>query len=188
MDGYGRQLQNSIIVRGFTMTISANFREAAFDPETGRVVIALITLSHDDLKDDIRISTDPTQELTEYTTDMEKVYGTISNGKKYIFLPVRIKLPDDTDEGPGEMQLEIDNIHRAYTETIRTVFTPVICQVDLVLDNALNTIDASWPEFKLMNITYNATTITGTLKLETLETEPCPAGSFTPGYFPGLFA
>ncbi len=168
-------------------TISLNFREAAFAPETGRVPIALITLSHSDLTDDIRISTDPTQELTEFTTDTEKVYGTISSGKTYIFLPVRIKLPDETDEGPGEMQIEIDNVHRAYTETIRSVFTPVTCQIDLVMDNALDTIDASWPEFKLVNIKYNATTITGTLKLETLEAEPFPAGAFTPSYFPGLF-
>ena len=170
------------------MTItSLNFRDAAFSPEAGRVLIALITLSHIGLADDIRISTDPTQELTEFTSDTQKVYGTISNGKKYIFLPVRIKLPDDTDEGPGEMQLEIDNVHRAYTETIRSVQTPVICRVDLVLDNALNTIEGSWPEFKLVDITYNATTITGTLRLETLETEPYPSGSFVPSYFRGLF-
>jgi hypothetical protein len=44
-------------------TTSLNFREAAFSQETGRVPIALITLSHDDLDDDIRISTDPTQRL-----------------------------------------------------------------------------------------------------------------------------
>ena len=168
-------------------TTSLNFREAVNAPETGRVPIALITLSHEDLVDDIRISTDPTAELTELTTDLEKVYGTTSSGKDYIFLPVRIKLPDDTDEGPGEMQLEFDNVHRAYTETIRSVYTPVTCKVDIVMDNALDTIDASWPEFQLTNISYNATTITGTLKLETLETEPWPSGSFVPSYFPGLF-
>jgi hypothetical protein len=168
-------------------TTSLNFREAAFASETGRVPIALITLSHDDLEEDILISTDPTQEIEELTTDTQKVYGTISNQKTYVFLPVRIKLPDDTDEGPGEMQLEVDNVHRAYTETIRSVSTPVTCQVDIVMDNALDTIDASWPEFKLINIKYNATTITGTLKLETLEAEPWPSGSFVPSYFPGLF-
>ena len=168
-------------------TTSLNFREAANAQETGRVPIALITLSHADLADDILISTDPTQELSGLTTDTEKVYGTTSDSKEYVFLPVRIKLPDDTDEGPGEMQLEFDNVHRAYTEAIRDVFTPVTCQIDLVMDNALDTIDASWPEFQLTNINYNATTITGTLKLETLESEPYPAGSFTPGYFSGLF-
>ena len=168
-------------------TISLNFKEAAFAQETGRVPIALITLSHEDLADDIRISTDPTQELAGLTTDLEKVYGTVSDSLNYIFLPVSIKLPDETDEGPGEMQIEFDNVHRAYTEAIRSIFTPVTCKVDIVMDNALDTIDASWPEFKLTSITYNATTITGTLKLETMESEPYPAGSFVPSYFSGLF-
>ena len=168
-------------------TISLNFKEAAFAQETGRCPIALITLSHEDLADDIRISTDPTQELSGLTTDLEKVYGTVSNGDNYVFLPVNIKLPDETDEGPGEMQIEFDNVHRAYTETIRSVYTPVTCQVDIVMDNALDTIDASWPEFQLTNISYNATTISGTLRLETMESEPYPAGSFVPSYFPGLF-
>jgi len=167
--------------------VSLNFKEAAFAQETGRVPIALITLSHNGLEDDIRISCDPTQELAGLTTDTQKVYGTISNGKTYIFLPVRIKLPDDTEQGPGTMTLEIDNIHRAYTETIRTVFTPVTCQVDILLDNALDIIDASWPEFLLTNIKYNAAVITGTLTLETLMTEPFPAGTFIPAHYPGVY-
>lgn len=167
--------------------ISLNFKSAAFAQETGRIPIVLITLSHDDLLDDIRISTDPTQELSGLTTDTEKVYGTVSNGDSYIFLPVRIKLPDDTEDGPGLMKLEIDNVHRAYTEAIRSIFTPVTCQVDIVMDNALDTIDASWPEFLLTNITYDVSIITGTLTLETLTTEPFPAGTFIPSHFPGLF-
>jgi hypothetical protein len=85
------------------------------------------------------------------------------------------------------MTLEIDNIHRAYIEAIRSVFTPITCQVDIVMDNALDTIDASWPEFNLTQIKYNDTLITGTLTIETLVTEPYPAHSFVPSYFPGVF-
>lgn len=167
--------------------ISLNFKSAAFAQETGRVPIFLITLSHTDLEEDILISTDPTAELEGLTTDTQKVYGTTSNGDDYVFLPVRIKLPDDTEDGPGVMKLEIDNVHRGYTEAIRTVFTPVTCQVDIVLDNDLDTIEASWPEFLLTNIKYDAPIITGTLTLETLMTEPLPAGTFIPSHYPGLF-
>lgn len=168
-------------------SISLNFRAAAFAQETGRVPIALITLSHSGLEDDIRISTDPTQRIEELTTDLQVVYGTVSNGLTYIFLPVRIKLPDDSEDGPGEMTLEIDNIHRAYIEAIRSIFTPVTCQIDIVMDNALDTIDASWPEFQLIHIKYDDSIITGTLTIETLVTEPFPAGTFVPSYFPGIF-
>jgi hypothetical protein len=168
-------------------TTSLNFREAAFASETDRVPIALITIEHDDLTGPMRISTDPTQEFPEHSTDENKVYGTLSNGIQYLFFPVRLTLPDDTEDGPGEMKLEIDNVLRQYTADIRSIFTPAICQVDIVMDNALDVVDASWPEFKMTNIEYNATIITATLRLETLDTEPYPAGKFMPSSFPGLF-
>lgn len=176
--------------RGATLSLtSLNFRQAAYAQETGRVIIALITIDHPDLSTPIRISTDPTARLIGegYTNDLDVVYGTVSRGNTFIFLPVKLGLPNDTDEGPGEMTLEIDNIHRQYTETIRSIMTPPTVQVELVLDNALDTVEAQWPEFLLTDIKYNATTITGTLKLETLEREPFPAGSFSPAYFGGLF-
>jgi hypothetical protein len=167
--------------------VSLNFRQAAYAPETGRVLIALITIAHESLSQPIRISTDPTQRLPDLTTDAEVVYGTISRGQTYIFLPVRIGLPSDTDEGPGAMIIEIDNVHRQYTRTIREISSPLAMTVELVMDNALGTVEATWPAFLLTDIRYDDTTIRGTLWLETLEKEPCPAGSFSPAYFPGLF-
>jgi hypothetical protein len=167
--------------------LSLNFRQAAYAQETEKVLIALVTITHDDLASDILLSSDPTQRLTAYTTDSEIVYGTTSNGDDYIFLPMRIRLPDDTDDGPGEMQIEIDNVHKTYIETIRELTSPAIFSVDLVLSDDLDTIEASWPDFVLSNINYNSAVITGSLKLETLEREPFPRGHFTPSYFPGLF-
>jgi len=169
------------------MSISLNFREAAYAQETGRVIICLITIEHDDLAEPIRLSTDPTQRIEEHTTVSDVVYGTISREETFFFFPVRIGLPDETDSGPGEMTLEIDNVHRTYVETIRSISSPPRVMVEMVLDNALDTVEAIWPEFLLTNISYNATVITGTLKLETLEREPFPAGTFTPSGFPGVF-
>jgi len=167
------------------VSISATFRQAAYAQETGRVIIALITIDHDSLLDPIRICTNPTERLAEYETEI--VYGTVSNGDNYIFLPVRLQIPSDTDEGPGNMIIEFDNIHRDYTEAIRSIFTPPIVTVELVLDSTPDTVEVSWPEFILTDITYNILTIQGTLSLETLDREPFPAGTFNPTSFPGLF-
>lgn len=188
--GGGRYPFSSFDVLGdlaMTTSVSLNFRQEAYAAETGRVLIALITLDHADLTTPIRISTDPTQRLTEYTTDADIVYGTVSRGNTFIFLPVRLKLPDDTDAGPGEMTIEIDNVHRDYTATIRSIYSPVTVTVELVMDNTLDTVEAQWPEFLLTDIEYDASVITGTMKMETLEREPFPAGTFAPSYFPGLF-
>lgn len=169
------------------MSISLNFREAAYAQETGRVLICLIAIDHDDLSEPIRISTDPTQRLEEYTTDYDVVYGTISREETFLFFPVRIGLPNETENGPGEMTLELDNVHRTYVETIRTISSPLRITVEMVMDNTLDVVEAVWPEFLLTNISYDAMLITGTLKLETLVREPFPCGTFTPVGFPGIF-
>jgi len=169
------------------VNVSLNFRQAAYAQETERVPIILMTIEHDSLPEPLRISSDPTQRLTELTTDLDVAYGTVSRGDIYVFFPVRLKLPDDTDEGGGQMEIEIDNVHRSLTETIRNIFTPCVFKTEIVLDNTPDVVEVSWPEFELINIGYNASVITGTLKAETLEREPFPSGKFCPSYFPGLF-
>lgn len=167
------------------MTISANFRSSAYASETGRVPILLITFTHDDIVTPIRISTDPTQRVLE--TDEIVAYGTISRGDTFAFLPVSFRLPDDTDTGPGNMQIELDNVDRALIETIRSIQSPISVKVEIVMDNALDTVDITWPEYLLTGITYDASTITGTMSLENLMREPFPGVSFTPNTAPGVF-
>lgn len=167
------------------MIISTNFRTSAYASETDRVPILLITFSHTSLIEPIRISTDPTQRVVQ--VDEYVSYGTISRGNTFIYLPVSFKLPDDTDAGPGEMQIEVDNVDRAMTEAIRSIFTPITVKVEIVMDNAVDTVDIEWPEYVLSNIQYNATTITGTMLLESLVREPFPGLMFTPSTAPGIF-
>ena len=167
--------------------VSLNFRQAAYAQETGRVLILLVTIDHEDLTEPIRLSTDPTQELTELTTATEKVYGTISRGETYIHFPIRIGLPSVDESGFGELVLEVDNIHRAYTETIRTIFTPATVTVELVMDNTLDVVEASWPEFSLTEVSYDAFVISGKVRMDFLQKEPFPAGTFSPAYFKGMF-
>ena len=169
------------------LNVSLNFRQAAYAQETGRVIIALFTIDHESLSEPIRLSSDPTQRLDEYSTDQDIVYGTVSRGEKYIFYPMRLKLPDETDEGMGEITIEIDNVHRTLMETIRNIFTPPAVNTEIVMDNTPDVVEAQWPEFLLTNINYNASVISGTLRADMLEKEPFPMGTFNPSYFPSVF-
>lgn len=118
---------------------------------------------------------------------LDVVYGTHSRGETYYFLPMTLKLPDDTDSGAGEMIIEMDNVHRTYTQAIRSIADPVKFNVEIVMDNSLDTVEAQWPEYLMTHVVYDASTIRATLKVESLDSEPFPSGSFNPSYFPGLF-
>jgi hypothetical protein len=165
--------------------VSLNFRQSAYALESGDFPICLITIDHPSLTDPVRISTDPTARLVETAADI--IYGTTSRGEEYYFFPCTLKLPDDTDEGPGRMRLEFDNVNREYVAIIRSIVGPPTVTVEMVMASALDDVEAQWPEFLMTSIRYDATTVTATMAMETLEREPYPAGAFTPGAFPGLF-
>lgn len=167
--------------------VSLNFRQAAYAQETGRIPICLITIDHESLSEPILLSTDPTQRIESLTTDTDVIYGTVSRSENYLFFPVRLRLPDDKDSGLGQMTLEIDNVHRVYTQTIRALFTPPTVKVEVVMDNTPDVVEVQWPQFSMTNITYNASIISGTLTADLLEKEPFPSGIFSPAYFPGIF-
>ena len=96
--GYTRWVKyNPKYESGDTTMTSLTFRQTAYAQETGRVIIALITLTHASLVEPIRISTDPTEKLSTPLLDI--VYGTVSRGNQYIFLPIKLQIPSDTDEG-----------------------------------------------------------------------------------------
>lgn len=130
-----------------------------------------------------RSSTDAEREISA----LDPVYGTVVRNVEYIYLPMTMKLPDDTDDGAGEMTIELDNIHREYISAIRSISDPIECQVEIVMSNSLHTVEAQWPAFLLTNVTYDSHTISATLRQETLEGEPFPALTFSPAYFRGMF-
>lgn len=168
-----------------TQITSLDFLAAANAEESGVFPILLLTVTHPDLAEAIRISTDPTQRIIE--TDSEVIYGTVSNGDNYLFLPMQIKLPGEQEEGLSAMQIELDNVSRDLTAIIRSISTPPSVNVDIVLNSDVDTVLASWPEFLMVNVKTTAQSISASLTLETLVREPYPAGTFNPSEFPGCF-
>jgi len=154
-------------------------------PETGTVLVLLLTLTHPSWAEPVRLSTDPTNRITETTTDV--IYGTLSRGNNYYFLPLQITLPSQTEEGPLRMRVVLDNVSRDLVAELRSLSSPPSVDVDLVSTTNANEVLASWPQFLLVNVDYSAETISGELVLETLFHEPFPAGTFTPSEFVGLF-
>jgi len=161
------------------------FLEDMHAAETGTVLILLLTLTHPDWDEPVRLSTDPTARLSETSTDV--LYGTVSGGLSYYFLPLKITLPSQTEEGPLKMRVVLDNVSRDLVAQLRSLSSPPSVDVDLVATAQPNVVLASWPQFLLVNIQYDALTISGELVLEMLVHEPFPAGTFTPSEFAGLF-
>lgn len=166
-------------------TLSTEFLRGAYAQETEICPVFLVTISHEDLSQPILISSDPTQRLSETASSV--VYGTVSRGEQYVFFPFTLTLPSDEDDGPQNMSVEWDNVDRVITETLRGIEGPPIIKTEIILADAPDLVEATWPDFLLTQVTYDSSTIKGTLSNETLVREPFPALCFTPSYFPGVF-
>lgn len=162
-----------------------DFLREAYKEESGIVLVLLMTITHPSWEEIIRISTDPTQRITELSSDI--FYGIKSRGHDFMFVPLMIALPDETEDGPIRMRVTMDNVSRELIAIIRDLASPPSINVELVMSDQPDVVLAQWPEFLLVNINYDANTISGEMLIETLVYEPFPAGTFTPSEFQGLF-
>ncbi len=163
---------------------STTFKQAAYAQETDEVFIALLTLYSDELAEPIRIASDPFQALTGLG---DNIYGVISNGDTYVFLPFDIWLPKDDKTGVVSARVVIDNIDRSIIPHARSVTRPMNVKIQCVLSGDVDTVELEYDNFKLSNVSYDAMTLQGDLTLDYWGLEPFPSGRFIPSDFPGLF-
>jgi hypothetical protein len=163
---------------------SAAFKQAAYAQQTDEVFVTLVTLDSDELEEPIRICDDPHTRLEELGDD---IYGIVSNGETYVFMPFEIWLPRDDKTGTVSAKMSIQNTDRRIVETARRVTRPVNVQMQCILASAPNTVEIEFNNFQLSNVKYDVMTVDGDLTLNYWGLEPFPSWCFTPSNFPGLF-
>lgn len=163
--------------------ITDAIREDLFATHSGQVVFTLLTFEHPDLEEPIRITTNPMVRLTTEPL----VYGLISRGEEYVFLPASIVLPPEGDKAVPRYKIDIDNVDRSMTEIVRSIQGDAI-----VIIEVMSSLDLENPIRPGVRTAVRSASITATrISLEVvgdpLITEPFPGVTFTSDRFPGLF-
>lgn len=166
-------------------TLSSTALRALFAEDTGDYPILLVTVTHDTFQAPIRVSSDPTTRLS--ATDAEIIYGTVSRSMSFAFLPFQISLPGEFEDSAPRARISIDNVSRELTAAVRTLTSPPVVTIELVMASTPDVVEATFPNFDLSDVDGDVMTISGTLSIDLLVLEPFPAGIFSPGQFPGLF-
>lgn len=164
-------------------SLSLNFREAFNAQESGVVPIILLTITHADLDDPIRLSTDP----TELLSSSPRVYGTTSRSNPYYFVPMQLALPDEKEGAPPSTQILVSNVTREVIELVRSITTPPKCKIELVLHSDLDTVEIESPELDIVDSNSVAGELTLDLALNSMAAEQYPVDSFDPSAFPAIF-
>jgi len=164
-------------------TTSETFRNSVFANETGEVVICLLTITHEDMAEPIRITSDPTTRISENPLS----YATTSRGETYIFIPFEFTLPEDRDDVPPRVSINISNANRDLIALLRSISSPLQVKVELVLASSLDDVEIELPVMQLSEITYDANGVQANLVIDGMQNEPFPSGAFDRTRFPGLF-
>jgi len=185
-------------------SLSSSAIKAMFSSETEETLIMLLTIYDPNIKTSdvpvIRLSDNYNKRLS-ITTDTEVYYGVRSRGNEYMFLPMQITLPTDQEAGSDRCSITLNYVTEEAITLIRTQLNgPTKILLELVLTKTpsyndgqtdqepdLDTVEASFPNFYITSVTYNAESITFELNMISYNREPFPSYNFVPSYFPGLF-
>ena len=126
---------------------------------------------------------------TDRTINPEDViYGVIGpDSKPFIFLPLDIVLPDETEGRAPRASITIYNATRYLTPLVRRLDGPPRVKIELVLSSAPTIPEVSFEAFYVSNITYNRDQVGMELSMIDYDREPFPQYTFSPTYFPGIF-
>jgi len=165
-------------------TVSTNFRAAAYAQNTDEVPVLLVTMDHVNLTAPIRVSTD---NADTFDFEDETVRGTVSVGDEFVYYPMQIVLPDDSENSVPSASLTIDNTDLRIMREIRQMTDSPTIKMQVVLASSPDTIEAGFENFKFDTIDADALTINGKLSLDHFYKEPFPGTSMLPSNFPGIF-
>ncbi len=163
---------------------SIPFRQAVYSERTKQMYALLLTIDHPDLDAPIRISND---NLDTFELEGQTVRGTISNGGHYVYLPVRVTWPDDSEETISQAQIEIDNVSSRILASIRALQKPPTVVVTVVLAATADVVEATTGTLYLQDVSADRLLVTARLTRRNFAGEPYPGGTCTPSNFPGMF-
>lgn len=157
-------------------SLSTTILAAANAQTTSEVFLALLDFSHPDLDGNIRIVNN-TENIT-------------SNGVVYTAAPFSISLPPEGTESIPNMRVTTTNVDRSIIDDIRLVAggsERIGCNIYIIAASSPDTALATYLNFNMVNVQYDAQNLSFDLSVENFLTEPFPYGSFTPSTTPGIF-
>ena len=153
------------------MAISDTLKTEAWAVESD-LPLVILKIDHADLSAPIRVVNNKT-DIT-------------SGGDVYSAFPFEIRLPDSLEDAPPRARLRIDNISREIGQAIRDMTSAADVTIEVVRQDAPDTIEVSWPVMRLTNVRFDFLSVEGDLEFEDLSREPYPFLSFSPAEFPGV--
>jgi len=170
------------------MNLSTENVRQLYNTSTHYIPVVLLTITHPIFDEPIRISTD-NKDIMEQNIYEENIYGTISRGNNYYFLPFSFELPSSHSDEAPTASLTITNVGldlMPYIRKLQARDKPKIL-IEVIIAQEPDNVIQAFPELTVGNVSYNAENVNFTLESVDLSKEPFPSGTFNPTFFKGMF-
>lgn len=152
------------------------------------IEVVLFEVTHPDMSDTIRLSTDNTERVSVDPL----MFGTRSTWRgadpatePFLFILADAKLPDESEDAPAEAQIVLMALDAKYAELLRSFLTPATVNMAVVLASSPDEIEAEFLGLQLTVSDIADDEITLTLSREEIELEHYPPGRMTRSVFRG---
>ncbi len=170
--------------------VSLNARMAFEDQSSDEIEVALFYITHPDLVEPVRLSTDPTERISEQPL----MYGTRSNWlgsnavtEPFLFLLASAEFPSDLEDAPASASIILENVDNDIAALLRSFTDRPTIHMAVVLASSPDLIEAEFKGLKIVSSDGNAGDVTLQISRAPIEDETVPMDRFTKDRFPGLF-
>lgn len=153
--------------------ISPQLLAEFYGPESGDPFLALLTLSHPTLPEDIR--------LVNNTVDI------VSRGLTFTAFPMTVRLPADDGESAREFSIDFDNVGLELIAALRSITSEIGVKLEMILASMPDQVQMSQEELKIQNISYTKSRISSKVILDNFLNTEMTSERYTPTNFRGLF-
>lgn len=167
--------------------VSLNARLAQDRDASDDLDVVLVIITHPDLDEPIRLSSDNTDRLS-----LEPLmYGTRStwrtpDGEPFLFIMMDALVPDEKDDAAAAASLVIEILDSSLAEILTSTTVPAICAMAIVQASAPDYVNAEWTGMQMNDSEGDSGQAVLRFSVEPLQDEWFPADRMTKDRMPGL--
>jgi hypothetical protein len=158
--------------------VSQRFRTAVLAPQTNELILVLLVIRHPTLSVPLR-----------FVNNMQNCSSSVAGDgqQTYLACPFDVILPEERSDQLPTCRISVINVDENIVKAVRSINTPPTLEVYVVLGSTPNVLEAGPWRFTMRNVTYDASTVEGTLSFPDTLGEPFPGYTFSPNRWPGVF-
>lgn len=170
--------------------VSLNERLAQEAGSTAEIRVVLVEITHPDLPEPIRLSTDNTERLSVdplYYGTRSTWRGANPSTEPYLWVIASTLLPSDKEDVPAGGTLILENLDREMVRLVRSYTDMATISMAVVLASSPDLLEAEYTGMEILSADIDAGEIVLTFSREEIEMEPFPKDRMTRNNNPGLF-